>query len=72
MCKTVDLLIFWIYTTTLDKLFEKQTENYEIVDTLKGIPPIEKNCVKYDELVFVTLIDIFTRRSTKKSVILYI
>lgn len=50
----------------MDKLLEKQTENYEIGDTLKGIPPMEKNSVKYDELVFITLIDILPENERKK------
>ena len=55
----------------MDKLFEKQTENYEIGDTLKGIPPMEKNSVKYDELVFIRLIDILPEDERKK-VLFYI
>lgn len=55
----------------MDKLFEKQTENYEIGGALKGIPPMEKNCVKYDELVFLTLIDILPEDERKK-VLFYI
>ena len=55
----------------MDKLFEKQTENYKIGDTLKEIQPIEKNCVKYDELVSITLIDILPEDERKK-VLFYI
>lgn len=50
----------------MDKLFEKQTQDYEIGDSLADIPPMERDCVKYDELVFLRLIDILPNDERKK------
>ena len=50
----------------MNKLFEKQTQNYEIGDTLKSIPPVDRNDVKYDELVFMQLIHILPNDERNK------